>query len=366
MNILTEHVDNLSALPTQVEGPLQPVRLWVPTERVSLHLVPIPAAPERRWSGLLPWMLEDRVLQPVEQMHFAVLGRTQQNQLLVAAVSRADINHWLSMATTVGLAPQVMAPDYLALPWEEGRWTVYWRQRRCLVRTGALAGFAVPPDTAWSLIDRELQLQENPPRLSISTPEREQVPTAIADCADINGSEINWAFAEIPAAANLLTGEFRRREPVIRLRSWLPSLALVASVLVLGVIYLLVATRVNREEIGLLQQEVADTYGQLFGSAAPPADRVRPEAEAAISSLFRQREALNADARSTLRELDGILSRCACDLQEVQLEGATASLTFRNAPDLKQHFLALEQSQLRWSDEPGGGLVTLHIKPGRG
>jgi len=52
------------------------MQLWVPTERIGFHQVDVPTAPERKWPQLIPWLLEDRILQPVEEMHFVIAGRT--------------------------------------------------------------------------------------------------------------------------------------------------------------------------------------------------------------------------------------------------------------------------------------------------
>jgi type II secretion system protein L len=73
------------------------IQLWVPSERIGLHSVDIPSAPERKWPDLLPWILEDKVLQPVEEMHFVVAGRTDL-QLQVMAVSRQDMSEWTRIA----------------------------------------------------------------------------------------------------------------------------------------------------------------------------------------------------------------------------------------------------------------------------
>jgi len=78
-----DHLFNLDQRFSDLTDPLksvagsnaEPLTLWVPSEAISLHSVDIPTAPQRKWAELLPWMLEDRVLQPVDEMHFVVAGR---------------------------------------------------------------------------------------------------------------------------------------------------------------------------------------------------------------------------------------------------------------------------------------------------
>jgi type II secretion system protein L len=80
------------------------MQLWVPTERIGFHQVDVPTAPERKWPQLIPWLLEDRLLQPVEEMHFVIAGRTGNNQLQLLAVSRDDMQHWCRVAENSAVA----------------------------------------------------------------------------------------------------------------------------------------------------------------------------------------------------------------------------------------------------------------------
>ena len=93
-----EHIYHLDQRIGSIEDPLQSVAgtnaatmsLWIPSERVGLHSVDIPSAPQRKWAELIPWVLEDRILQPIEEMHSVVAGRSN-NQLQILAVSRQDM-----------------------------------------------------------------------------------------------------------------------------------------------------------------------------------------------------------------------------------------------------------------------------------
>ena len=120
--------------------------LWVPSERVTVHFVDIPTAPRRKWPELIPWMLEDRLLQGVDEMHFVISKTTAEGQLQVFAVSHQDLKEWQRVAQNAGVSAQSMLPDYLPLPWEPERISVGWRDGVCLVRYGVAQGFAASPD----------------------------------------------------------------------------------------------------------------------------------------------------------------------------------------------------------------------------
>ena len=92
------------------------MQLWVPSERVGIHLIDVPTAPERKWPELIPWLLEDRILQPVEQMHFVIGERDDQGQVQVFALSCSDMQEWQRVADNAGVAALSMVPDFLVLP----------------------------------------------------------------------------------------------------------------------------------------------------------------------------------------------------------------------------------------------------------
>ena len=215
MNV--DHIHNLDQRLSDESDPLKSMAgantltmaLWVPSERISMHLIDVPSAPERKWSALIPWMLEDRVLQPVETMHFVINRRSGHNQLQVIAVSHEDMQQWQRVAHNAGVAVNLMVPDFLALPYESGRITIGWRNGLLLVRSGPETGFAAKPNLGWALIDSLLAASNISPRLSISLPDETLVPDHLRDLADINNTSIDWQFVDMPIGFNLLTGKFK-------------------------------------------------------------------------------------------------------------------------------------------------------------
>src|SRR5690606_36001790 len=70
------------------------VAVVVPAETVALHR---PRMPTRRAAELrqaVPFALEERLAEPVEQLHFA-LGRRDGEEIDVAVVARRDMHGWL-------------------------------------------------------------------------------------------------------------------------------------------------------------------------------------------------------------------------------------------------------------------------------
>ena len=206
-----EHLYNLDQQVNTSDDPLQSVAgtnlesksLWVPSERIGLHSIDIPSAPERKWAELIPWILEDRVLQPVEEMHFVVAARDDQ-QVHILAVSQQDIREWIRIADNAGIAAVAMAPDFMALDWEPGILSVGWREGMLLVRDGINSGFAALPAVGWVMVDSILKSTSVIPRLSISLPDEDMVPEHLRAEANINSSSVDWQFSAFPAV-NLMT-----------------------------------------------------------------------------------------------------------------------------------------------------------------
>ena len=74
MNII--HVFDLERRQVQIEDALEGslatdfemAKLWVPSEKISIQIIDVPTAPRRKWREIIPWMLEDIVLQNVSDI----------------------------------------------------------------------------------------------------------------------------------------------------------------------------------------------------------------------------------------------------------------------------------------------------------
>jgi len=347
-----------------------PMQLWVPTERIGFHQVEVPTAPERKWPQLIPWLLEDRILQPVEEMHFVIAGRTDNNQLQVLAVSREDMQHWCRVAENSAVAASSMVPDYLALPWEAGRINVGWREGTVVVRSGPDQGFAASPEIAWAMIDRLIQSAEVAPRLSISIPDQSLVPQYLGQTADINDSNIDWEFTDIPATPNLLQGDFKPRSSQTSQASWLPVMGLAALALVLLFAYLQISNNLLGKQVQQLEQQLVSGSAKLFGTGNINAADVRSLAEQRLSYLFAQQQSLRTGAVVGLTALDSLMSDCECNLVSMTAGDDKLSLVIDSGSKLKSRALNIPGYQTSITQQPNRGedsiVLTLTAKAGGG
>ena len=329
----------------------QSMSLWVPSERVAVHLVDVPTAPERKWAELIPWMLEGRILQPVDEMHFVIVGRVDNNQLQILAVSQQDIQDWQRVAQNAGVAATSMTPDFLALPWEAGRISIGWREGVCLVRHSAQGGFAAKPAAAWAMIDSLIAASAIAPRLSISIPDADLVPEHLRAMADINDSVIDWQFGDFPPASNLLTGKFKSQPARTESNTWLPVVGIAAITAVLLFAYLQISSNLYSQQIEIMGKQAQSTYSRLFTGRKPQPMEVREAAELQLSKLFKQQQSLQASPIATLVALEGLMANCECDLVAMTADQEGMRLEINSAANLEIHTISIPGYQL--SSTPG-------------
>ncbi|MCS5586961.1 MAG: type II secretion system protein GspL [Porticoccaceae bacterium] len=354
MTLPVDHIHNLDSYVTNEGEAFESVAgadsvkmdLWVPSECVSVHLIDVPTAPKRKWPELIPWMLEDRLLQPVEEIHFVITGHRVEGQLQVIALSQRDLQEWQRVTENAGVLARSMYPDYLALPWEAGRISVGWRDGICLVRQGATEGFAASPDVTWAMINNLLAQEDNPPRLSLSIPDLELVPEHLRQLADINDAKVDWQFAELPLHCNLLTGDFKSTVPSDGLFGWLPAAALGVLSVVLSTIYIQLASANMAEQIDVLETQLTQGYSRLFEGRRPEPQDVRDEVEQQIELLFAQRQSLSSAPVAGLVALDKLMADCGCQLRSLSAKDQELVMQIENGAALKERVLNIPGYQV--------------------
>lgn len=337
MTLSVDHIHHLDRQLVTEGEEHRSMALWVPSERITVHRIEAPSAPRRKWSELIPWILEDRLLQSAEDMHFvigAVISDDDKKWVDVTVVSKQDMLEWLRIADNASVTPTALVADYLALPVEEGRITAAWREGTLLVRDEAGTGYAAAPELAWGMLRRQLNAAEIAPRLSISIPDETLVPEDLREEADINSAEIDWQFTEIAHLDNLLTGEFSTSAQSDDAISWLPTAALVVLTVVLCFGYLQVSNSLLEERVASLEKQVSAGFGNVFPGKKAKPEKVRTSGEKLLDSLFKQQQSINAPAMRALVSLEKKMTACNCDLVSLSVVDSQIQLDIKNASKL--------------------------------
>lgn len=349
------------AFESVAEADLVSMNLWVPSESVAMHLIDPPSAPKRKWTELIPWILEDRLLQPIEEVNFVLCGQNTEGQLQILVVSDADIQNWQRVAKNSGVAPQSMYPDYMALPYEEGRISIGWRDGVCLARTGAVDGFAAGPDIAWSMIGTLLQ-QDETLRVSISIPESVIVPENIVQFADINDSLVDWQFSQLPSQCNLLANRQKGAFSLSGILKWIPASILGVSSILLAMLYFQTGIENTRNEISILENRLTQGYSRLFDGRRPSPSNVRFEADRNIAQLLTQRESIQSEPVAGLLALNRLMRGCGCQLSALDYSKNTIVMLIENGAELKKRKLNLPGYKIAVTQQPGGDENAIELR----
>lgn len=249
------------------------VVVWTPAAESLLLRAQLPTRSAVKIAQALPFTLEDHLIEPPEQLHFAFTHEAD-GALAVAVTTRERMQGWLAALQAAGLVPTRLAPVSLSLPLAAGAWTLAFGEDEMALRCGLHSGFGGPRESlppAWLHAALAEARSEN------RAPERIQIAEAPADLDLAAWSEaLALPVEALPATPggapaptlNLLQQAYAPRGRSSGLwRAYLPAAALLAAwlagTLVVDAIEWLRLARVTRageEEMrALLMKSFPDT-----------------------------------------------------------------------------------------------------------
>lgn len=310
----------------------------VPAESVLLLDTPRMSAQRAQFSKALPFVLEDQLASPVEDLHFAVPERLSDARVPVAIVERGVLRGWLERLARDGIRPDVLIPETLAMP----NGAVVIEDDRALLRTAtAQAGtcdLAGLPDWLQLIAADAGQTSAPSPQLEVhdfrAAPAL-TLPVAVARYHERQRDVLAFFAAQLGAEPllNLLQGEFapaHRQAPARRLWRIAGGLA-AAAVILLFVYYGADCWRLAHAS-DQLDTAMHDALHQGF----PEMDKVAGDPRQLLeSALTRMRG--GADAGGLLRVLTQVSptlgSTTRTTLKTIEYHNATLELGLR-APDV--------------------------------
>lgn len=116
------------------------VVVLAPARDVLLTEVAVPEGQQRYAKQALPFLVEEKLADDIEDVHIA-MGPLQKNDPVPVAVARHfDVINWLDALYSVGLPTTWLVPEQLALPWVAGSTRLYLERQGCLLRNGYWQG----------------------------------------------------------------------------------------------------------------------------------------------------------------------------------------------------------------------------------
>ncbi len=288
------------------------VEVLVPAEDVHLCRARVPGRNRQRVLRAIPYALEEQLADEVESLHFAIGPAAEDGDYPVAVVARARMNGWLESLQDMGLAPDRLLPDALALPLADDAWSLLVDGDRALVRRDAWNGFAL--DTA--LLPGWFELlagrEEAPPRVRVFGDAAVDLGVIEVEREDTGGAPPLAILARGRArteAIDLLQGSYGRREELGRLlRPWRATAVLLAA----GLLLFLVSTGIDYYRLSRENDRLAAEIEQLYRRTFPDAKRVvnaRAQMEQRLKSLRRRAGQAGADFFGLLGETGKVLQQ---------------------------------------------------------
>ncbi len=254
------------------------VVVLVPAERLVLTRVAVPTSSRQRQLQAVPYLLEDLLAEDVEQLHFA-LGSYRKGEVAVAVSAHEQMRRWLQRLAEAGIRAKSMLPDVLALPLEEGTWSVALADERALVRTGRETGFCCDTGNLSLLLGHALQQAGEAGPASLRLFDCREHPGEAVERLLPEGVEYRSEACErgiLPLLAegvhkggsgplNLLQGSYSQRERLSKLwRPWRPVAALGLLLVVVQMAKAGVEYQRLKDEKELLARQVEQTFRQGF------------------------------------------------------------------------------------------------------
>lgn len=254
----------------------------VPSELVLLTEVNLPIRQPGKLLQAVPYALEEQLAEDVDQLHFAAGSRRADGSTAIAVVSRANMQDWLERFAEHRAQVEMLVPDVLALP-AEAEPLLYLDDRgRCLVRSGAGAGFAVPLD----LLPATLREEDGARAMVYRHEQAPDLPAGLAlpDGRSVRRNlELLHHIQQPEQRINLLQGAYAPRR---EMQQWLRA-ARVPAALAAG--YLIFATAV----MALDNHRQASRLEQLQEQALAQFSRAFPEETRIVDMRVQARQALD-------------------------------------------------------------------------
>lgn len=212
-----------------------PLTLVLPASACALRQVTFASHERRLLEKVIPYTLEDDLVDRVDDLHFVICtlpgqDKRQDNAAAVCYLDKQVLQQALQPLQELALNVRAALPEQLLLPYGPGQWTlVFPGNGECLVRTGAAEGMAAAMANLPLLLGALAREQQPPARLAIVHAPGAESPDAGMLAAMVPGfaGEVTSSVAEywevlhrgmagdgvLMRDLNLLSGEFTPQFP---------------------------------------------------------------------------------------------------------------------------------------------------------
>jgi general secretion pathway protein L len=261
------------------------VTALIPAERVTLTHVEVPSRNPQKVLQAVPFMLEDRLAEDVESLHFA-LGEREDSRQLVAAVGRGHMRELLDSLTAAGLTPSRLIPDVCAITPEPATAVAVVEDGVALVRFPDGSGFGADSELAAQLLKRRAAAEGSAITRIVIHASLEAADAFDAMLSDLGQERVKQTLPDGRLALlshslagqrglDLLQGDFKLQTSFQEhWRQWRLAALLLVACLVLALVQQITSYVRLRHQAALLDAQVEQLFTQ-----AMPGSRLQPGTE---------------------------------------------------------------------------------------
>lgn len=342
------------------------VKLWVPSTQLNCFQLKPLVAPKKKWSEIIPWQIEDLLLENPEHYQIVWHQDDSDQSLNVFTIPIGELDQWQLIAQANNCDVVIMVPDCFALPVHGGGWTAYVDGEEVIVRSDIYNGFACEKGLFWQLLERELSADDDFSLcLWLATSADLPVKIQSDQRIEIQQRTLHWEALDPPKQYNLLKGSTQNQKRFTGITAWRWTASLASILMLVTMIWLW--TSINQFQLASskLSSEVERDFLQLFGTSLLTAESAKEEG-------LRQQHQKEIQARlfregifSRLRDLDLTLSSCnACEVISLKSDGHDFELKLEGPDNLRSKFANLNSRyDLNWQkNDEDIDVLTLTLK----
>ena len=342
----------------------EPQSVWVPSEDISFFRVPRPKVARGKWAQLLPWVIEEQVLQDVATLHIVPIGDLTTDEITVAVLENTILEQWLASCSQRNLDAQAFVPDVFSLPWASGEVTIKVESDRILVRSGLADGFSGDFDWVEHLLSQSGILQAAG-IVNVYIDTDQELPEFLPEHAQRRAVDSLAVISRIDKSFNLLVGRHQPSSRYNVLPEWRLVMSAAALVFGLFVVTLWLDVHQSQNQLAAVNKAINDDYQLIFKRSLDGASaNIRSIVAEQLEGTGGASVAVES-AWDSIATLDQVLSDCdSCVLQTLEADSQATQLLLRTkqSASVKQKFDTLPGVRVQWRELAQKGSFEVSIR----
>jgi general secretion pathway protein L len=245
--------------------------ILIPTTKISLNYIKIPARSFQQLRQAVPFHLEEKFVENIEELHFALGKKDKEGGVTVASIQHSLIKQVLSLFEKKKLQPTVLMPDVLAIPYPIDGWAILYLNGLALVRTGEQSGFAIEVELLSFILEMVLnETSKNTPKIiwlyqSSYWKWDLNFPNLVEKTLPDHPLSLLANNIEKSKIINLLQGEYQKQSPIQHyLKPLILTAALAFSLGIVQIVAMFQELQTLRQTTNDLSQQIETLYKTTF------------------------------------------------------------------------------------------------------